>query len=192
MEHFENRSFDDIRVTDVTVENMRFSDCVFNGCRAENVTFRNCSFLDCVFNDCAVRNIRSDVSVLRGAEFLHCRLFGLNFAELGGGGPFDQPLYRLERCELRYCYFINMELRRFGFSSSSMTDCEFSSCDLQGRDLSGCDLSGAVFTGCDLRECDFRGAAGYSVDITSNKLKGAAFSLPEAVRLLGGLGIKVE
>ena len=192
MDYIESREFSDIRLSGGTVENRSFTDCVFTDCRIENVTFRNCAFRDCVFNSCSVRNIRSDVSLLKGAEFTGCRLFGMNFSELGGGGPFDEPLYRMQDSELRYCYFINMELKKFRFASNSFSDCEFSSCQMPGSDFSGCDLTATSFSGCDLRNCDFRRAAGYRIDIASNRLKDALFSLPEAVSLLAGLGIKVE
>ena len=48
------------------------------------------------------------------------------------------------------------------------------------------------FAGCDLRKADFRGARGYQVQLRSNLLKAARFSLPEALRLLEELEIRID
>lgn len=39
---------------------------------------------------------------------------------------------------------------------------------------------------------DFRGAVEYIIDIKSNRLKGAKFSFPEVVNLLGALEIVID
>ena len=44
----------------------------------------------------------------------------------------------------------------------------------------------------DLREADFRDASGYLISPRENRLEKARFSLPEATRLLDGLGIVLD
>lgn len=44
---------------------------------------------------------------------------------------------------------------------------------------------------CNLEKANFTNARNYSIDPTTNNIKGAVFSLPEAVSLLKSLGIKL-
>ena len=68
----------------------------------------------------------------------------------------------------------------------------FEDCRLSGADFSDCLLRGAAFSHNDLSSADFRGAAEYSFSIEGNQVKGAKFSMPEAVSLLYGLGLEID
>ena len=58
-------------------------------------------------------------------------------------------------------------------------------------DFAGSDLERALFKGCDLEKANFIGAKNYSIDVTANTIKGARFSLPEAISLFAALGIEL-
>ena len=51
---------------------------------------------------------------------------------------------------------------------------------------------GTLFHNCDLSRSDFSGALNYSIDVRTNQVKQAKFSLPEAIALLQALDIRIE
>ena len=63
---------------------------------------------------------------------------------------------------------------------------------LEGADFSRCRLGETSFLQNDLRQADFRQAVGYSFSLEGNRVRGARFSLPEAVGLLSALGLELE
>lgn len=67
----------------------------------------------------------------------------------------------------------------------------FANTNLYEASFQGSDLSGATFEHCDLRKCNFVDAKNYTISPIINKLEDAKFSLPEALGLLQGLGIKL-
>jgi len=85
-----------------------------------------------------------------------------------------------------------MRLSGFDFSDCEIPESTFSACNLSGAKFTGCALDNTEFYNCDAMGADFRDASGYRIDIMSNKLKNARFSFPEAMNLLGGLGIRIE
>lgn len=107
-------------------------------------------------------------------------------------GAFSEPISEMSRCRIRGGIFEKMSMRKFVFKSNSLLECLFSECDLRESDFSECSLDRTDFLKCDLRKADFRGASGYAPDIFSCKMKGAAFSSPEALSLLRALEIKID
>ena len=66
---------------------------------------------------------------------------------------------------------------------------DFREADLSETDFDGTDLSESLFLNTNLTEADFVGAMNYDISPEKNKLKGAKFSLPEAMSLLFNLDI---
>ena len=51
-------------------------------------------------------------------EFTECALAGINWGLLQPAGRFSEPISRMERCRLKYNFFSDLSLARFGFSVS--------------------------------------------------------------------------
>ena len=132
----------------------------------------------------------ADDCVWRDVAFERCRMQGVDWRAPKGAGLGNQ--LRFDGCFLRYGVFMAAHLPRVKFANSDLRETEFSDADLTGASFAGCDLSGARFHNARLTEADFRGAQGYDLDVTTKLIKGATFSMPEAVRLLNGLDITVE
>jgi fluoroquinolone resistance protein len=148
------------------------------------------AFVDCVFRDCDLGVLLADDCVWRDVAFERCRMQGVDWRAPKGAGLGNQ--LRFDGCFLRYGVFMAAHLPRVKFANSDLRETEFSDADLTGASFAGCDLSGARFHNARLTEADFRGAQGYDLDVTTKLIKGATFSMPEAVRLLNGLDITVE
>ena len=69
---------------------------------------------------------------------------------------------------------------------------DFSECNLAQADFSNTDLAAAIFQNTDLSQASFVNARNYIIDVRSNKVKKAKFSMPEALGLLYGLDVVIE
>jgi fluoroquinolone resistance protein len=75
-------------------------------------------------------------------------------------------------------------MKNSAFNGSKLKDSHFTNTMLKNVDFSGVDLAGTTFHNCDLCGADFSSSAQYNIDPSTNKIKKAKFSLPEAARLL--------
>ena len=88
--------------------------------------------------------------------------------------------------------FFGLNLRSATIERCSAKETDFGEADLQGAVCRRTDFSGARFHGTNLERADLREAVNYAIDPRANKVKGARFSLPEAVALLRGLDIVID
>jgi len=66
---------------------------------------------------------------------------------------------------------------------------DFREADLAKTNFDGTDLSESLFLNTNLSKADFSGAKNYAISPEKNTLKGAKFSLPEAMSLLFNLDL---
>jgi fluoroquinolone resistance protein len=123
----------------------------------------------------------------RETSFEQCKQLGVQWIQLA---DFVNPSFK--ECNLGYCNFSGLKLKKTTFFKCGLRDADFSQADLSESDLRETDLLNARFHGTTLLKADFRGARAYLIDPVANKVRGARFSLPEAQGLLTGLGIIVE
>lgn len=157
-----------------------FEDCLFTGCRFESCKvvapqFQGVQMLSCDFDHC-------DLSGVDWSALMDQRKLEMGFL------PFDS----LRDCSLRHCVFFGLDLKGFDFSKADLSGAVFDGCNLKGASFAQCRLQGTSFAQNDLSEGDFRGATEYFFSLEGNRVKGAKFSLPEAVNLLAALGIRIE
>jgi uncharacterized protein YjbI with pentapeptide repeats len=95
-------------------------------------------------------------------------------------------------CQLDYCSFYNLKLKKSTFLHSRMLEVDFTQSDLSGADFQGSDLSGVVFSQTVLEKADFRQSQGFRIDPELNRLKGARFDLDGLPGLLDKYGIKIS
>jgi uncharacterized protein YjbI with pentapeptide repeats len=100
--------------------------------------------------------------------------------------------FQFDQCQLDYCNFFNLKLKKSQFTNSRMLEADFSQSELQEANFQGTDLSGAVFDGTNLEKADFRDAMHYRIDPEMNRIKGARFDLQGLPGLLVKWGIKVQ
>jgi uncharacterized protein YjbI with pentapeptide repeats len=165
------------------IERTDFHDCDFTGqdffkAALESVTFTRCNL--------SMADFRS--AKLQGVRFVECKLVGISFME---ADPFALQI-QVESCKVMGCLFGGMRLRKV-----VLRDCDFQDCSFVGADLSEADFSRSTFRASEfnttnLQKADFRGASGYQINPLSNNVKRARFSLPEALSLLGYLGVELS
>lgn len=192
MNEYDNRQFINLECVNEEYKNLYFTDCEFINCIIDSCKFINCTFADCTFTNCRIINNSIQDSQMRYSVFNSCCIIGLNWGELTEINGLSQPFDIINNCRLKYNNFVEMNLIKFNFSGCDITESLFGDCRLANSSFKGCDLSSTEFFRCDLTKLDFRDAQGYIIDVTANKLKNACFSLPDAVNLLMGLGIKID
>ena len=160
--------------------NLTFSGCTFQGCDFTGVRLSGTRFEDCRFQDCNLSNTVVDHTRFDGVTFEGCKLVGLNF---GSADPLTFGL-TVVKCLLRYVNFSQIRWKK-----AVVRDCDAVDSDFRGANLVGADFTKTRFRACrfhsaDLQKADFSGAEGYDLDLRTENLKKAIFTLPEALNLL--------
>lgn len=188
--YWEQEHFEGLVLSGQRIEGVELADCTLQRCVLEEMTLRNCRFTDCTFIDCRIANPAIEHTLMTGSRFIRCGLMGVAWKTMSSG--YLLPVEQFIDCQLRYHHFLEMELGKFDFSSSTVRDSMFADCTLRESSFAGCSLQGTEFFRCDLSRADFRHASGYTVDLEGCTLRGARFSFPEVVDLLNGLDIVIE
>ena len=163
-----------------------FENCTFNSLDFKNLKLAHAKFIDCVFKNCDFSNATLAHTKLRSCTFEDSKLLGIQWIH---ASDFSDPTFK--GSNLSYSNFSGLNLKKNKFTNCLMTDADFSGTDLSECDLSNCDFLNARFQDTNLMKANFKGAFNYSIDPIQNKVKGAKFSLPEAMGLLKGLGVVI-
>ena len=174
------------------LDGTELEDCALVKCSFRESTLRSCRFLDCSFESCDFSLARVPDSAFSGVVFRDCRIMGVNWTETRWRTAMLRDPFRFERCLMSHSTFLGMKLKGLHVLDSTAEDVDFRETDLSGADFSGTSLSGSMFAAADLGGSDFRCARAYTIDARDTRLKGARFSLPEAISLLVGLGVDVS
>jgi len=192
MNYIENKVIENQQFTGEIIENTEYQDCVFTKCQFTDVKMINCNFHNCEFHSCEWKLVKFEFCRMQNSSFYDCMLMGINWDELQGRGNKAFPVDSMDNCVLRYNNFVQVNLTKFDFSTSSFHDCLFLECNLTKASFKSAMFKETSFSGCNLSEADFREAHKYSIDLQKNMLKGARFSFPEVVSLLDSLDIIIE
>ncbi len=163
-------------------------DCIFENCNFTSVNFQQAKLTDCTFRSCNLSLINLDGCYLQDVTFDECKLTGTDFFKC------EKIFFSitLKNSYLQYCNFSRLPMSKISFIESKLLECRFNETILIEANFTGCDLTETTFHRCDLTRADFTGAVNYSIDIRTNAVKLAKFSLPEAVRLLHGFDIIIQ
>jgi len=177
---YEGVVWDHFDFTPCDLAEAQFVRCRFAGCDFSGVVLAATRFEDCEFEDCNLSNTVVDHTRFDGARFTGCKLVGLNF------GSSDPLVFSIsfEKCLLRYVNFSQVR-----WKGAVVTDCDALETDFRGTRAPGADFTrtrfrGCRFSGADLAGADFSHAEGYDLDLRTENLRRAVFTLPEALNLL--------
>lgn len=124
---------------------------------------------------------------MSNAVFENCKLLGIQWTSLTS---LMSPTFK--ESSLAYSNFSGLKLKKNKFLNCQLLDVEFSLADISECDFSGSNFLNARFHETNLSKSDFRNATNYQIDPTANRVKGAQFSLPDAIGLLTGLGVVIK
>lgn len=185
------QKFTGLSLRAVTFEGKEFDKCTFRNCSFDETTFVDCVFRDSSFTECDLSMAQVTKSSFIEVMFNKCRLTGVNWSQARWPSvPLHTPV-TFQECMLNYCVFLGVALKKAAFRDCVAHEVDFSEADLSGCDFSGTDLAGATFNQTNLAGAMLERAQNYSIDLRSNRVNGARFSLPEAVSLLRGSGVVI-
>lgn len=188
---FSGHEFGGLDLKRLALRSLDLSDCVFRNCDLTGALLENSRFSACRFHSCNLSLAGLRGSSFREVSFSSCKLTGVNWT--GAARPRIKLPGQLsfEDCVLTDAIFLGLCLRGNSFVNCLAKGADFREADLSGACLRGTDLSGALFGGTDLSGADLTLARNYAIRPGDNRLKGAAFSMPEAMALLYGMEIKL-
>ena len=180
--------FAGIELTDTLIEDREFSQCSFTKCQFLNCQFKNCAFIDYAFTHCDISSLKVTGSRFITSRFEECKAIGIDWTK---SSAFSLSL-AFNKSVLDYSLFHRLEIADLQITDCRMREADFEDALIAKAHFEGSELMGTKFWHTDLRGANFAGAKGYAIDPRENKIKGATFSLPDALVLLELLEVKIE
>ena len=181
--------FNNVRLQSEQILSSEFFDCVFSDCSFAESIFQKCRFVNCAFQGCDLSLTQVPESIFSNARFEDSKIIGVNWAQADWpGSGLGKPICIIKSA-ISHCTFIGLNLNGVHIIDCIAADVDFREADLSRADFSGTDLSESIFSNTNLSEADLSQARNYQIDPGQNELKGARFSLPEAMSLLYSMDI---
>ena len=184
---YERETFNGLSLGEETVKGVTFEECRFENCSFIGTRLEACRFLTSAFDGCVLSAVLPMNSRFDEATFKRCKVIGIDWTRCG-----ETRKLQFTDCQLNYSNFRFLKLPGLKMERCEVKDADFIEAHLKGASFAKSDLEKTRFFKTDLSGADFRGAYNYGIDPTTNTLKKAKFSLPEAIGLLESLDIVIE
>ena len=189
---YTDQVFDTLQLDSIQIDSSEFFDCVFKECSFVETVLDKCRFINCRFQDCDLSLVQVPENSFSGTIFEDSKCIGINWAQAAWPvSSLGKPI-RFEKCALNHSTFIGLSLVGIQIQDCIAVDVDFREADLSQSDFTGTDLSDSLFNHTNLSEADLSQARNYQIDPANNELKGARFSLPEAMSLLYNMDIDLS
>ena len=194
-EEFDKCQIEKLKITDsLLIEKYFFSsvfiDCDLSDCDVNKSTFRDCEFINC--NLSLMRFC--DVNLI-DVVFRSCKLIGIDWTSIVWTKRHTKRRVKFPvsfyNSTLNYSIFIGLDMYSVSFIDSILKEVEFEDTNLECANFENSDLSESHFKNTNLKKADFSSAKNYSINGTTNSIKGAKFSFPEVISLIHGLEVVI-
>lgn len=181
------QQFSHLEASKEIVSDIEFEDCKFSECSFIDCEFIRCSFINCHFNDCVFSAIKPTNCRLTELFFTKCKVIGFDWTR-----SLRVQDLSFTSCQLNYSNFRMLKLPRLKVIDCEVKEADFFGSDLSEADFSGTDLERTIFSKTNLTKVNFSRCKNYFIDVRSNTVKKAKFSLPEAISLLDSFNIIIN
>jgi fluoroquinolone resistance protein len=188
---YNDQTFSDLSLTNSGLESSSFYECDFVDCSLAETVFHSCRFVDCNFEGCDLSLIQIPSSVFSGVSFVASRLIGIDWTQVDWSAISLGDPVKFNKCVINHSTFIGLKLPGIKITGTTAKNVDFREVDLSGADFTGTDLTDTLFTNTNLSGADLTKARNYAIAAGQNTIKGAKFSLPEALSLLFNLDIEL-
>ena len=183
--------FQGLALTQAQLLSSTFNECLFENCNFTEAKIQNCRFVNCQFKNCDLSLAQITDSAFLGIRFENSKIIGINWAQAHWPerklwGPLE-----FKKCALNHCTFLNVDLASAKIKRCQAVNVDFRGAKLPQADFAFTDLTDSLFQKTDLTGTDFRYARNYQIDPSQNQIRGAKFSLPEAMSLLYSMDIEL-
>jgi uncharacterized protein YjbI with pentapeptide repeats len=186
---YHDRRFQGLGLEGVSLVGSEFHDCLFEACSFAESVFQGCRFVDCAFQECDLSLVQIPGSLFSVTRFGDSRVIGVDWTQADWSGVSLGKPIAFERCAISHSTFIGLSLPGIHIKECVAADVDFREADLSKADFTDSDLSESLFLNTNLSEADLSTAKNYHIAPEHNVLKGAKFSLPEAMSLLFNMDI---
>ena len=186
-DYYECDSFSGIDFSSFNIVESAFQSCDFQSCFFNKNNLFNCSFRDCRFNCCQISLVLLKNTMFSDIQIIESKILGLNFSECNNISfsiDFNSSI-------IDSVVMFEKNLKKTKYINCTIRNTDFDNCEMKGCDFSGTKFEKTSFHNCNLEKSDFSKSIGYQIDPSTNKLKEAKFSIPEAISFLSYLGIKL-
>lgn len=187
-EYHEDIEFTNIDFGQINIDNRSFESCTFLSCRFSSMTLSETAFRSCLFNTCELILAKLHSVTLDAVLFRACKIMGVNFSSCNDFGF----MVDFSNCTINNSVFYGLDFKKRTIVNCTITDSDLSDCDFSEADFSETCFKEVTVHSCNFEKADFRSSIGYSINPTTNQMRNARFSLPEAQSFLPFLGIKLE
>jgi len=186
---YNDQTFDGLTQSNEFVNLCSFYECRFTNSSFAETNFQNCRFVQCEFDSCDLSLTQFPFCVFSGVQFKDSRLIGIDWTRADWNtSSLGKPMM-FYKCNISHSTFIGLKLNSISIAGCTAHDVDFREADLSETNFDGTDLSESLFLNTNLSKADFSDARNYGIPPRKNALKGAKFSLPEAMSLLFNLDI---
>lgn len=187
-----NQTFDTEDFNQQVITEKEFDNCTFKNCNFTEAQLKKCKLIECTFSLCNLSNLHVNQSSFNDVFFEECKMVGINWTK--AHWPIIKlscPL-RFNKCILNDSTFLGLSLREMLMTECKAHDVDFREADCFEANFSYTDFTHSLFNKTNLKKADFSESLNYQINVFENDVKGAKFSLPEAVNLLRGLEIEIN
>ncbi len=190
-DNFVGVTFKNLDYRSATIADKEFEGCSFQNCKFAQTAWDGCRFRDCTFTNCGLYLATVKNCVFNAVSFEKCEAVYINWTAAAWTKAGLLRLVHFENSDVSHSTFIGLLLPKMRLIKSKAIDVEFSEAKLAGGDFHETDFADSRFLNCDLTGANFTNAVNYAISPLVNKVKGATFSLPQALSLLAALEIKL-
>jgi fluoroquinolone resistance protein len=183
--------FEKLDLEAAELADLSFYDCRFEKCNFSNAKIARCRFDNCSFSGCNLSLAMIRGSSFREAVFSSSKLVGIDWTLARWPSVSLSGQLRFEECLLDSSSFFGLYLQEVKMEACQARDVDFTEADCSHASFIQTDFTGATFHQSKLVKADFSDATNYVIDVRTNRISGARFSLPDAVNLLRSLDIEI-
>jgi fluoroquinolone resistance protein len=181
---YHREEFNQVSLSKMPIARSDFQSCQFTRCDLSQLVISECRFDDCTFQSCDLSLIKPQDTNFRNCHFVGCKLVGINWTEAVKSFSVD-----FQDCMMHLSSFSGMNLKKIKIINCLATEVSFAETNMTEADCTMTDFSGSIFLRTNLTMADFTNARNYLIDVRTNTVTKARFSIPEAMSLLETLGI---
>lgn len=187
-----NQNIQDLDFSKEKLESKEFDNCIFIECNFSETTFFKCKFYECLFKSCNLSLVDFSQSSFFDTVFENSKAIGINWTKANWPKvKLSSPL-QFYQCTLNYSSFFGLYIREIRIEECIAEEVDFREADCASANFKQTDFLNAQFMKTNLEKADFTDAIQYHIDVFSNSIKGAKFSVPEAMNLLNCLEIEIK
>lgn len=186
-----NQTFNHVDLSEQKVNSKEFDNCMFNACNFTETLFINCKFYECQFTNCNLSMIKINGTSFFDTIFQDSKMLGIDWNQAAWPRVKLSSPIKFYKCVLNHSSFFGLSLKEIVITECSAKEVDLREADCTEADFSHTDFAASQFGKTNLAKADFTEAINYNIDIFSNEIKKAKFSLPEATNLLRCLDIEL-